>query len=174
MVEGNMSDVAQFAGSLEGVDIVFHTAAHFRDSYKGGKHWDELYRTNVRGTADLISAAYRAGIRRFVHTSSIAVLDGPPGTQIDETMLREESHADDYYRSKILSDKEVLGFLDTHPDMWAAMVLPEWMHGPGDIGPDLRGPDNARLPEGQASRRHPRQLFAGGRARRGAGIDLGG
>jgi dihydroflavonol-4-reductase len=139
MVEGNMSDVARFAGSLEGVDIVFHTAAHFRDSYKGGKHWDELYRTNVRGTADLISAAYRAGIRRFVHTSSIAVLDGPPGTQIDETMLRQESHADDYYRSKILSDKEVLGFLDTHPDMWTAMVLPGWMHGPGDIGPTSAG-----------------------------------
>jgi dihydroflavonol-4-reductase len=54
-------------------------------------------------------------------------------------MLRSENNADDYYRSKILSDREVLGFLERHPDMWAAMVLPGWMHGPGDAGPTSAG-----------------------------------
>ncbi len=139
IVEGDMGHVAQFAPGLKGVDVVFHTAAHFRDSYKGGKHWNELYKTNVRGTAELISQAYQQGVRRFVHTSSIAVLHGQPGTLIDETMLRDDKDADDYYRSKILSDREVLRFLDTHPEMWAAMVLPGWMHGPGDIGPTSAG-----------------------------------
>jgi dihydroflavonol-4-reductase len=139
VVEGDMSNVAAFAPSLKSADIVFHTAAHFRDSYKGGKHWSELYRINVRGTADLISEAYSAGIRRFVHTSSIAVLDGPVGAPIDETMVRDENNADDYYKSKILADREVLSFLDSHPAMWAAMVLPGWMHGPGDVGPTSAG-----------------------------------
>lgn len=139
IVRGDMLDVPGFAAALAGVDTVFHTAAYFRDSYKGGRHWDALYAANVEGTRQLLEHAYRAGVRRFVHTSSIAVLYGARGAIIDETMLRNERDADDYYRSKILSDRVVLGFLDAHPDFWAAMVLPGWMHGPGDIGPTSAG-----------------------------------
>jgi dihydroflavonol-4-reductase len=139
VVAGDMLDVAGFASSLTGVDIVFHTAAFFRDYYKGGSHWEALYQTNVAGTRSLLDAAYRAGIRRFVHSSSIAVLDGGSSPSIDESMLRGERGADNYYRSKILADREILSFLELHPDMWAAMVLPGWMHGPGDAGPTPAG-----------------------------------
>ncbi len=139
VVTGDLRDIDAFASSLSGVDILFHTAAFFREYYKGGSHWQTLYRTNVAGTRNLLEAAYRVGIRRFVHTSSIAVLDGRSSDRIDETMLRDEPHADNYYRSKILADREVLSFLDEHPDMWAGMVLPGWMHGPGDAGPTPAG-----------------------------------
>ncbi|NKN37295.1 SDR family oxidoreductase [Agrobacterium sp. a22-2] len=139
IVTGDMLDVPGFADALQGVDVVFHTAAYFRDSYKGGRHWDALYAANVEGTRALLDHAWKAGVRRFIHTSSIAVLRGAPGQLIDETMLRDERDADDYYRSKILSDRVVLGFLDSHPDFWATMVLPGWMHGPGDIGPTSAG-----------------------------------
>ena len=139
LVTGDMAEVDAFAASLQGCDTVFHTAAYFRDSYKGGSHWKELEKINVAGTRDLIQQAYRAGIRRFIHTSSIAVLDGAPGTSIDETCLRAEADADDYYRSKILSDREVLSFLQNHPEMHACMVLPGWMWGPADIGPTSSG-----------------------------------
>jgi len=139
IVTGDMLDVPSFADALRGVDVIFHTAAYFRDSYKGGSHWDALYATNVEGTRALLDHAFSAGVRRFVHTSSVAVLRGARGQLIDETMLRDEGDADHYYRSKILADRVVLGFLDEHPDMWAAMVLPGWMHGPGDIGPTSAG-----------------------------------
>jgi dihydroflavonol-4-reductase len=112
--------------------MVFHTAAYFRDNYKGGKHWDQLYTTNVVGTANLLQACYKARIRRFVHISSTATLRGRPGEVADETRLRLESEADDYQRSKILSDQEVFKFLAANPDFWAAFVLPGWLHGPGD------------------------------------------
>ncbi|MHB8301967.1 MAG: SDR family oxidoreductase [Acidobacteriaceae bacterium] len=139
VVEGDMVDVDRFAAALRGVDVIFHTAAYFRDSYKGGSHWKSLYQVNVLGTRALLHAGFEAGVRRFVHTSSVAVLHGRPGQCIDESMLRKEEEADDYYRSKILSDREVLTFLEQHPEMWAAMVLPGWMHGPGDIGPTSAG-----------------------------------
>ena len=139
VVVGDINDPKTFVDRVPGVDIVFHTAAYFRDNYKGGKHWNELYTTNVVGTANLLQACYRAGIRRFVHISSTAVLRGRPGEVADETAFRLESEADDYQRSKILSDQEVLKFLETHPDFWAAMVLPGWMHGPGDSGPTSAG-----------------------------------
>src|ERR1700687_3984400 len=138
-VMGDMTNAGGFASRLAGTDVVFHTAAYFRDSFQGGKHWKQLYKTNVRGTAELLSHAYRAGVRRFVHTSSVAVLNGAPGRLIAETMLRAAKDADDYYLSKILSDREVGGFLEKHPDMWAYMVLPGWMVGPGDAGPTSSG-----------------------------------
>src|SRR5262249_34504760 len=132
-------------------DAVFHTAAFFRDNYKGGSHARELHRINVAGTAELLRVAYAAGVRKFIHTSSIAVLNGPRHTAIDETMTRPLEDADDYYRSKILAEREVQRFLADHPDFWAAMVLPGWMHGPGDSGPTSAGQTvldfaNGRIP----------------------------
>ena len=80
VVEGNLTDVHAFQEALRGVDVLFHTAAYFRDSYKGGgRHWDMLHRVNVVGTEALLAAAYEAGVLRVVHTSSGGVLDGPPG-----------------------------------------------------------------------------------------------
>ncbi len=139
LVVGDMADVPAFANALRGCDVVFHTAAFFRDNYKGGSHWKELKRINVDGTELLIEQAYAAGVRRFVQTSSIGVLNGEPGAPIDETCLRELSDADDYYRSKILADHAVLRFLTRHPDMHASLVLPGWMWGPADIGPTSSG-----------------------------------
>jgi dihydroflavonol-4-reductase len=139
IVIGDMGNVAGFQDRLRGVETLFHTAAYFRDSYKGGSHWAELERINVGGTRDLVAAAYAAGIRHMVHTSSIALLDGPPGALIDETMLRDTVNADDYYSSKILTDQVVLEALRQHPDFEAVMVLPGWMWGPGDAGPTSAG-----------------------------------
>lgn len=139
IVVGDMTKVAAFAPQLRGVDVIFHTAAFFRDNYKGGKHWKELYDANVSGTVDLFTHAYSAGVRRFVHASSVAVLAGEPGQLIDEAMPRAAKDAADYYLSKILSDRAVDAFLEKHPDMWACMVLPGWMVGPGDLGPTSSG-----------------------------------
>ncbi|WZB64139.1 NAD(P)H-binding protein [Achromobacter xylosoxidans] len=36
VVKGDMGEVGAFAAALAGCDVVFHAAAHFRDSYKGG------------------------------------------------------------------------------------------------------------------------------------------
>ncbi|MDE1149077.1 MAG: SDR family oxidoreductase [Azospirillaceae bacterium] len=139
VVVGDLGDIAAWAPALTGCDVVFHTAAFFRDSYKGGRHWPELKRVNVDGTAALVTAAYAAGVRRFVQTSSIAALNGPPGALIDEGAERDPADADDYYRSKILADQAVRAFADRHPDLCATFVLPGWMWGPGDIGPTSAG-----------------------------------
>ena len=140
IVEGDITDVSSFQSALRGVDVLFHTAAYFRDSYKGGgRHWDMLYRVNVKGTEELLAAAYDVGVRRVVHTSSGGVLDGPPGQLIDETMDRKEADANDYFRSKILADRSVLAFLERHSDVHGTLVLPGFMFGPGDIGPTASG-----------------------------------
>ncbi len=149
--------------------MLFHTAAFFRDSYKGGRHWDELFRVNVTGTEALLEAAYEMGVRRMVHTSSGGVLDGPPGSLIDETMARAEADANDYFRSKILCDRAIRAFLDSHPDFDATFVLPGFMFGPGDAGPTASGQlvlDFARRRAARAGAGH----VCGGRCPRRGGV----
>jgi len=89
IVAGEMTNVRGFAKELNGMDVIFHAAAYFRDNYKGGKHWKQLFAANVLGTAHLFSEANKAGVRRIVHTSSVAVLSAAPGKTIDETMRRK-------------------------------------------------------------------------------------
>ena len=67
---------------VEGADAVLHVAAVYRTA----GHPDSYYReVNVGGTERLLEAAARAGVRRFVHTSTVGVhghVEHPPA---DET-----------------------------------------------------------------------------------------
>lgn len=63
IVKGDILEPESYRDYLAGCDSLFHTAAFFRDNYKGGKHWQELYDTNIIGTNNLLEAAYEAGIR---------------------------------------------------------------------------------------------------------------
>jgi dihydroflavonol-4-reductase len=140
LVEGDMLDVQRFAGALGGNDVLFHTAAFFRDAYRGVSDWGPIQQVNVEGTTNLFEAAYAAGIRKFVHTSSVAVLGvSPNGEPADESVLRSENDGDEYYRSKIQADQRVLAFLDKHEDAHGTLILPGWMFGPGDLGPTVAG-----------------------------------
>lgn len=140
LVVGDLSKVESYQSELNANDVLFHTAAYFRDSYTGGNHQQALEQINVKGTRQLLEAAYSAGVRKFVHISSIAVLGFSNGQLIDETMSQEHPElVDDYYRSKIATDQEVTRFLDQHPDLSGCFVLPGWMHGPGDLGPTSAG-----------------------------------
>ncbi|MBI0000830.1 SDR family oxidoreductase [Bartonella sp. W8122] len=105
IIQGDMTNVTSFEIHLDGCDTVFHTAAFFRDNYKGGSHWADLEKININGTKCLLEAALKAGVKQFVHVSSIAVLDGEAGSLIDETCDRNIENSDDYYRSKIISER---------------------------------------------------------------------
>jgi dihydroflavonol-4-reductase len=137
---GDLSAPATYSQHLSGVDVLFHTAAYFRESYQGGTHDNALVKVNVEGTLQLLRAAAAAGVSRAVHTSSIATLRNVSGTTLQEDDLAEPDQAvDAYYRSKILSDQAVVQFADQHPSMSIFTVIPGWMHGPGDEGPTSAG-----------------------------------
>ena len=52
--------------------MVFHAAA-----WMGSNEQGRLYAVTVEGTREVLSAARKAGVRRVVHTSSVAVLGVP-------------------------------------------------------------------------------------------------
>lgn len=139
-IVGDLVAPTTYAPHLPGVDVVFHTAAYFRESYQGGTHDEALMRVNVDGTQQLLMAAAAAGVPRFVHTSSIATLRNDTAVALHEDDLAEpEDAVDAYYRSKILSDRVVAEFAYGNPSMRIFSVLPGWMHGPGDEGPTSAG-----------------------------------
>src|SRR5690625_3984322 len=67
-----LDGVDALAAAMADCDWVFHTAAV--SDYWRHRTQTRLYRTNVEGTRDMAAAAMRAGVKRFVYTSSIAAL----------------------------------------------------------------------------------------------------
>jgi dihydroflavonol-4-reductase len=139
-VVGDMRDVAGFAASLDGCDVVFHTAAYFREYYQPGGHDEALDTINVKGTLALLDAADARGLRRFVHTSSSAIIgraaDGSPG---DEDAPPDELVRDNgYVKSKVEGDAAIAAWRPRR-GLEVVQILPGWMWGPGDAAPTGAG-----------------------------------
>lgn len=83
-VPGELDDIALLNGACAGCDLVFHVAAkadYWKDDDRGA-----LWRVNVEGTRNLLTAAKAAGVRRVVFTSSASTIGILPGARsADET-----------------------------------------------------------------------------------------
>lgn len=107
-VGGDLGDTVALARLCDGADAVIHVAgvvnAPTRDGFAVG---------NIHGTRNMLAAAEGAGVRRFVHVSSLAARE--PGMS-------------DYGWSKAEAERLVEeSLLDT------AMVRPPAIYGPGDM-----------------------------------------
>jgi dihydroflavonol-4-reductase len=139
-VQGDMENVAGFAESLAGCDVLFHTAAYFREYYQPGDHWPMLEKINVLGTVALLEAADKHGLKKAIHVSSSGVIG-----EDDSKAIGDESSAATglalenlYFRSKVETEKAIANFLRTHT-LPVVMILPGWMYGPGDAAPTSAG-----------------------------------
>lgn len=141
LVAGDMSNVAGFAPNLAGCDVLFHTAAYFREYYQAGSDQHIIGKINVQGTVDLLIAAEKQSVKQAIHISSAGVIgrkpDGSPG---DETALPDDGTAafNRYVASKIDSELAIKRFLKERA-LPVVMILPSWMWGPGDWAPTAAG-----------------------------------
>ena len=126
-VFGEITEQGALWAACEGVDQVVHLAAHVRDA--GPRR--VFYEVNVEGTRSMLSAARRAGARRFVHVSTEAVLlDGSPLIDVDETRPIPASPVGPYAWSKALAEKLVRA---AHgPDFTSVVLRPRLIWGKGD------------------------------------------
>ena len=125
VVEGDLRRSPPFRRLVHGADVVIHVAAVYRTA----GHPDDYYRgVNVEGTRRLLKAAVRAGVRRFIHTSTAGVhghVEHPPATE-DAPI----SPGDIYQRTKAEGEDVVLTF---PADRMAVLVLrPAAIYGPDD------------------------------------------
>jgi dihydroflavonol-4-reductase len=137
-IQGDMENVSAFTESLKGCDVLFHTAAYFREYYQPGDHWPKLEKINVLGTIELLEAADKHGVKKAIHVSSGGVIGESDGTANEDTAASGLALENLYFRSKVETEKAIANFLKTHT-MPVVMILPGWMYGPGDAAPTSAG-----------------------------------
>ena len=90
-----------------GVDTLFHFAAAFRKEVPRQEIWD----TNVRGIENLLDAAARAEVGRFVHCSSTSVYGLSPRTPTTEDSQFVPIRGDFYQESKLAAERAIARYL---------------------------------------------------------------
>lgn len=125
IVVGDLLDPPSLAAACAGCDGLIHVAADYR-------LWvpdpEAMARVNVDGTRAVLEAAQAAGIRRIVHTSSVATLDGPT----EDAPACLDHMVGPYKRSKFLAE-------DIAHALPAIIVNPSTPIGPGDLRPTPTG-----------------------------------
>jgi dihydroflavonol-4-reductase len=126
---GDILDPEAVVRAAEGCDWVFHVAG--LSSYWRAKR-EEIYRVNVEGTRIVMHACLRAGVRRVVHTSSIAAIGIPPEGTIgtENTEFDSLSARFAYADSKRRAEEEVRRAIDR--GLAAVIVNPAVVIGAGD------------------------------------------
>jgi len=135
-VEGDLRDEASLDRALAGVNRVYHVAADYR---LWSRHPQEIYDSNVTGTRNLLAAALRARVQRFVYTSTVATIAVPHGNALpDETNRASvDEMIGNYKRSKLLAEQEALRA--AHEGLPVVIVNPTTPVGPGDWKPTPTG-----------------------------------
>ncbi|MGO9987364.1 MAG: hopanoid-associated sugar epimerase [Steroidobacteraceae bacterium] len=133
---GDLTERSSLDRATAGCEALFHVAADYR---LGAPDPDQLYRTNVEGTRNILLAARHARVERIVYTSSVATMgipsDGTPGDE--RTPVGLAAMIGHYKRSKYLAEQLVLeAAKDGLP---VVIVNPSTPVGPGDVKPTPTG-----------------------------------
>lgn len=126
IVYGDLTKPDTLSSAVAGIDTVFHIAAIYREQNVPKQYFFDV---NVDGTRNLLTAAHTAGVRRFVHCSTVGVqgeIKNPPAKE-----TAPYSPGDVYQRSKVAGEKLALEFFKTHP-MEGVVFRPVGIYGPGD------------------------------------------
>lgn len=110
--------------ALQGIDTVFHLAAAQHEANVPEQHfWD----VNVTGTKNMIEASILAGVKRFVHGSTIGVYGSALDGEIDEASPLRPANI--YGVTKLEGEKLVLSYKDKIP---VVVIRISETYGPGD------------------------------------------
>ena len=134
---GDLTDAETLKRAADDCVGLFHVAADYRI---WAPRPEAMYAVNVEGTRTLMRAALAAGVRRIVHTSSVATLgirsDGQPADE--ETPSHVEDKVGPYKRSKYLGEAEVCRLV-REEGLPAVIVNPSTPVGPCDVKPTPTG-----------------------------------
>ena len=122
LVRGDLDDGAALARGSAGADAVVHVAG-----LTAARTRTELFAVNVEGTRAVTVAAAAAGVRRFVHVSSLSAA-GPVANGVVPTTGDEALPVSDYGRSKLAGEEPVRALAIP----WT-ILRPPAVYGPRDV-----------------------------------------
>ena len=126
LIYGDINDPDSVNDAMKGIDIVYHSAA-IADEWISPK---KAYQVNVEGTKNLLDAAKKANVKRFIFISSLAVLGMKDhyGTPVDAPYHKS---GDSYIDTKIDSEKLVMDYYKNE-GLPVTVVRPGFVFGPRD------------------------------------------
>lgn len=130
VVRGRLLDERALAVAMAGCELVFHVAGV---NVLCPTDRPALFRANVEGVRVAVRAAARAGVRRFVHTSSAATIGEAPGTVGREDSPHRGWYLSDYERSKTEGERVAMAAATEHR-VDLVCVNPSSVQGPGRAG----------------------------------------
>lgn len=103
--EADVLDVLSLDDAFAGQDLVFHCAAMV--AFKGNSR--EMFKTNAEGTANVVNACLKAGVKKLVHVSSTAALGRTDSKEpiTEKTQWKEDQNNTAYAVSKHMAELEV-------------------------------------------------------------------
>lgn len=125
VIKGDIRDKLTVEKAVNGVEIVIHTAAALPLYTE-----EEIYSTDVIGTRNMLEAAEKFKVDRFIHISSTAVYGIP-----DHHPLLEDDKLDGvgpYGKAKIQAEEECLKL--RHKGMCVPILRPKSFIGPERLG----------------------------------------
>ena len=119
---GDVCSRADMDRVVKGCDAVVHCAV--------GTSWkaDEARRVTIEGTRVVAEAALAAGVKRFVHISTLFVHQRTGVTEIDETTPRNPPAADQYGRAKLDAERALVTVAAR--GLWTIVLRPTRIYGP--------------------------------------------
>jgi dihydroflavonol-4-reductase len=133
---GDLRNASSLDGALAGVTRVFHVAADYRLWARNPR---DIYESNVMGTRNLLEAASRTGVEKFVYTSTVATIAVPrkDGLPDESTRSSLEEMIGHYKRSKF--EAEQCAMRAAEAGLPVVIVNPTTPVGPGDWKPTPTG-----------------------------------
>jgi farnesol dehydrogenase len=128
-VPGDLDNPEALDTGTKACDVVFHLAAY-------AKPWSAdkglSYRINVNGTLNLLEFSKRNRVKKFIFTSSAAVM-GPSGENrvLDESFVRIIPFFNDYESEKAIAEEYVLEYAEK--GLHVVIVNPSRVFGPGPV-----------------------------------------
>lgn len=126
-IVGDICDPAALAALMARADTAFHLASNFR-TVRGSAA--SYWAINVEGTRLALRAARQAGVRRFVHCSTIGVHGHVRRPPADED---SPFAPDDLYQMTKVAAEEVCREEIARGGLDIVIVRPAGMYGPGDL-----------------------------------------
>jgi dihydroflavonol-4-reductase len=128
LVHGDITDIKSLEGIADGIDCLFHlaTLGHINNFTVSEEMFMEI---NLLGTRNIMEEAMKAGVKRVVHSSSVAAMGICSDIPATEETICNPHHA--YGRSKLEAEKEVIR-MAKEGNMPAVIVRFSMVYGPGD------------------------------------------
>ncbi len=124
---GSITDPTLVNKMVKDCEVVYHIAAAFRQMNVPIRfYWD----VNVEGTRNLLDAAYRFKVKKFIHCSTVGVYGNVKNPPADENS--PISPADYYQLTKYEGEKLVQNY--NEKGLNTVTLLPSGIYGPGDEG----------------------------------------